>query len=153
MFQIALTHGNNHTPYPAAQVFLRLQITGSNQRYKAALHLIVREVEQECTEITVVALDGQVSALVNHRQGLFHIRLIIDKLLVLVIFAGHSVQVLLRMVQQADQIGGCAAGEPIVTECLFGKRVQQAERVVYVRQVAAEVIANGLYMSVRLPLK
>ena len=45
------------------------------------------------------------------------------------------------MVQQADQIGGCAAGEPIVTECLFGKRVQQAERIVHIRQVAAEMIA------------
>ena len=118
-----------------------LQVVRSHQRHEAVLHFVVREVEQERAEIQVIIFNGQITALVNHRQRLLHIGLVVDELLGTVITAGQFVQVLLRVVQQADEIGRCTAGEPIVAKLQLRERVQQTKGIIDIRQVVAEMIA------------
>ena len=57
-------------------------------------HLVVRIIQQESAEIQFITLDGQVTALVNHRQGLSHCRLVVHKFLHAVILPRQFVQVL-----------------------------------------------------------
>ena len=50
----------------------------------------------------------------NHGQRFLYIRLIVEELAGVVIFAGQFIQVFTGMVEQADEIGGRACLEPIV---------------------------------------
>ena len=60
-----------HRATAAGADMLNLQIIGSHQGEKTVFNLIVGEIQQEGLPAFVVILDGEIAALVNHRQRIF----------------------------------------------------------------------------------
>jgi hypothetical protein len=139
-FHVAPTQRHHQTADPAAGFLLRLQISSRKHRQETVLHFVIRKVEQEGVEISIVSLDGQVSALIDHRQRALHVGFVVDEFLRGIILARQLVHVLLKMRKQTDQVGWCACAEPVVIQTLTVQCVQQTERIVNVRHPFTEVI-------------
>ena len=128
--------------YPSAHIrILCFQIIGRYHRNKSILHFIIREIKKKRTSPKIKVFDSKVSALINHGERLLHISLIVNEFFGTVIASCQFIQILLRMVEQTNQISGSSAGKPEIAESLLRKSVQQTERIVHVRKVLAEMIA------------
>ena len=78
--------------------------------------------------------------MVNHRQRLLYVRLVIDESLWRIGATDQLVDILLEMVQQAHQVGRCAGGEPEISHLLLLEAIQEAERIIDVQHVFAEMV-------------
>ncbi len=108
---------------------------------KTILHLLVRKSQSVGTKTRGIALDGQITALIDHgnRVGGRHVYAVEDVLRD--IFVRKALQVIIVQPEQLDQVGRSSRREPIAPEGLLGERVQQAERIVDAIRLLGEVVA------------
>ena len=130
LFRIACFESIRYAVGPRAGVGLLLEVATGQDRDKAILHLLIGKVEPVGIAPGIDGLDGEVATLVNHRQRLFHICLVIDKGFGRIGTADQFVDVLFEMVQEAYQVGRRARGEPEVAHEATGEAIQQAEGIV-----------------------
>ena len=108
---------------------------------EALLHLLVGKAETVLPELRVVALDGEVAALVDDGDGVA--REGVDA--VEHVGRGHLLgevgQDVVVALQEPDEIGGRARLEPVAAEFQLAEGVEQAEGVVDADAVLAEVVA------------
>ena len=126
-----------------------MQVIAGNHRQKAALHLIVREVEQEHIHFAVVVLNRQITALVNHRQRIFRVSLVVDKLIQRIFPSRQFVNPLVEVVHQPNQVSGRTGGEPKVADSFIIKGIEYAKRIVNIRHIFAEMIAIVLLFQLQ----
>ena len=116
--EVAPPQTSCHVHQPRLPACFCMEIVRNQQGGHAAPHLLVGKVQPIGVEFHIVVLDGQVSALVNHRQGLFDGGLVVDEVRRRIVAAGHLVDAFVVVLHQPDQIGGRARGEPIVVQTL-----------------------------------
>ena len=78
-----------------------IEVAGSDQRDESSLYLLVGEIQQVASGKRIGFLDGEIAALEDHRQWLFHIRFVVDEFLGEVVVLDQLIDVLFEMVQQA----------------------------------------------------
>ena len=104
-------------------------------------HFPVREAQFIYARLRDIALDGQVTALVNHRYRIGRRRIDAVKDIGGRLLVRHPVQVVLMFLQQFDQIGRSPRLEPVAAVLSFLESVKQTERIVYAWAVRVEMIA------------
>lgn len=108
---------------------------------EASFHLAIREARQIIVEVRVVALDGQIPALVHQRQRIRRHRIEAAQEVAGDFLAGQVFQLIAVALQRFHKDGGGAGLEPIVLKTLVTECVQQTEWIVNACRLAAKVIA------------
>lgn len=92
------------------------QIVGGYDRQESFPYFIIGEIQQVAVTAFVITFDGEVAALVNHRQRLFHIGFVIGKERSIIVFPCKFINLFVAMLQQPHQIGRRARSKPVVTD-------------------------------------
>ena len=79
--EVAGAQGSAHTVYPGAVLHVVLGKVARGEHVDEALaNLLVGKIEEVFEIFGIEVLDGEVAALVEHRQGALHVGLIVDEL-------------------------------------------------------------------------
>ena len=95
---------------------LYFEIITGQQAKETSAYFIIGEIQQIGMGIFIVILDSKISTLVNHGKRAFHISFVIGKQGCVIILPHQFIDLLVAMLQQPDQIGRRARGEPVVTD-------------------------------------
>ena len=85
--------------------------------------------------------------MVNHRQRLLYVGLVVDEFFGRIILTRYLVHVFVRMRQQTNKIRRSTALEPVVGYPVGSKSIEQTERIVHIGHCVAEMVTVVLYLE------
>ena len=131
----------NELTYNGCIVYLpRIGVVRQQEVHESLLHLIIRVIQGVCLETFVIALYGQISALVEHGNGVVHLYLHAVQFAGTCLVAREFLGVKVKLLHQLHQVGGCARAEPVAAVLLLAQSPKDAEGVIHAWSVRAEMI-------------
>ena len=108
-----------------------VRIKRKQEADKTFFHFAIGETQAIHSKFFIIPLNGQVSTLINYRDGIGGFRIYTVQHLDIGLFMCHPLQVIMMFFQQFHQIGRRTRFKPITTKLLTLESVQQTERVVH----------------------
>ena len=119
----------------------RIGIVRQEEVHESLLHLIIRIIQSVCLETLVIPLYGQVTALIEHGNGIVHLYLHAVQFVGTCLIARKFLGIKVKFLHQLHKVGWCARAEPVTAIFLVLQCKQYAEGVIHTGSVRAEMVS------------